>query len=96
MRRDREKPLKAVIEEFIDSYHLRDKLNETKIVQVWEKVVGNMVAKNTRNLYIRNRTLYVRVNSSALRNELHYARSRILKALNKEAGANVIDEIVIQ
>jgi len=55
-----------------------------------------MVAKNTRNLYIRNRILYVRVNSSALRNELHYARSRILKALNKEAGANVIDEIVIQ
>lgn len=96
MKRDRERPLKAVIEEFIDSYHLRGKLNETKVIQAWERVVGAVIAKNTRSLYIRNRTLYLRVNSSALRNELLYARSKIVKSLNKEVGTSVIDELVIQ
>ncbi len=95
MRRANEKPLKAAIEEFLDSFHLSDKLNETRVIQFWEKVVGEMVARNTSQLHIRNKVLYVKVNSAALRNELLYARQKIIMALNKEVGKTVIDEIVL-
>ena len=88
-------PLKAAIEEFLESYRLNDKLNETKVIQAWEKVVGEMVARNTSQLHIRKKVLFVKVNSAALRNELLYARQKLVQALNKEAGANVIDEIVL-
>jgi predicted nucleic acid-binding Zn ribbon protein len=88
-------PLKAAIEEFLDSYRLNDKLNETKVIQAWEKVVGEMVARNTSQLHIRKKVLFVKVNSAALRNELLYARQKLVQALNKEAGADVIDEIVL-
>jgi predicted nucleic acid-binding Zn ribbon protein len=87
--------LKAAIEEFLDSFHLRDKLNETKVIQSWEKVVGQMVAKNTSQLHIRKRVLFVKVNSAALRNELLFARQKIIQALNREAGGTIIDEIVL-
>jgi predicted nucleic acid-binding Zn ribbon protein len=95
VRRSNEKPLKAAIEEFLDSFHLRDKLNETKVIQSWEKVVGQMVAKNTSQLHIRKRVLFVKVNSAALRNELLFARQKIIQALNREAGGTIIDEIVL-
>ncbi|MEI7500829.1 MAG: DUF721 domain-containing protein [Bacteroidota bacterium] len=95
MRRSNEKPLKAAIEEFLDTFRLRDKLNETKVIQSWEKVVGEMVAKNTSQLHIRNKVLFVKVNSSALRNELLFARQKIIQALNKEVGVNVVDELVL-
>ena len=95
MRKGTEKPLKAAIEEFLDSFHLRDKLNEAKVIAAWEKVVGEMIAKNTRNLQIRNKVLFIRVDSAALRNELMFARSKIIFALNKEVGANVINDIVL-
>jgi predicted nucleic acid-binding Zn ribbon protein len=95
MRRSNEKPLKAAIEEFLDSFHLRDKLNETKVIQSWEKVVGEMVAKNTSQLHIRNKVLFVKVNSAALRNELLFARQKIIQALNREVGNTVIEEIVL-
>ena len=95
MRRSNEKPLKAAIEEFLDSYHLRDKLNQAKVIAAWEKVVGEMVAKNTSQLHIRNEVLFVKVNSAALRNELLFARNKIILSLNKEAGGNVINEIVL-
>jgi predicted nucleic acid-binding Zn ribbon protein len=95
MRKSNEKPLKAAIEEFLDSFHLRDKLNETRVIQSWEKVVGEMVAKNTSQLHIRNRVLFVKVNSSALRNELLFAREKIVTALNKEVGANVVNELAL-
>jgi hypothetical protein len=95
MRRSNEKPLKAAIEEFLDSYRLRDKLGEAKVLAAWTKVVGEMVAKNTGKLYIRNKVLFVKVDSSALRNELMFARNKIIAALNKEAGSTVITEIVL-
>jgi predicted nucleic acid-binding Zn ribbon protein len=95
MRRSNEKPLKAAIEEFLDKFHLRDKLNQAKIIQAWEKVVGGMVAKNTSQLHVRNKVLYVKVNSAALRNELLFARNKIIDDLNKEAGTKVIEDIVL-
>ena len=88
-------PLKAAIEEFLDKFHLRDKLNQAKVLQAWEKVVGEMVARNTSQLHIRKKVLYVKVNSAALRNELLFARNKIMNALNKEAGAVVIEEIIL-
>jgi predicted nucleic acid-binding Zn ribbon protein len=95
MRKSTEKPLKAAIEEFLDSYHLRDKLNEAKVIAAWENVVGEMVAKNTGRLQIRNKVLFIKVDSSALRNELMFARNKIIAALNKEVGGTVITEIVL-
>ncbi|MEI7723764.1 MAG: DUF721 domain-containing protein [Bacteroidota bacterium] len=87
--------MKAAIEEFLDKFHLRDKLNQAKVLQAWEKVVGEMVARNTSQLHIRKKVLYVKVNSAALRNELLFARNKIMNTLNKEAGAVVIEEIIL-
>jgi predicted nucleic acid-binding Zn ribbon protein len=95
MRKGNEQPLKAAIEEFLDRFHLRDKLNQAKVIQSWEKVVGKMVAKNTSQLHIRNGVLYVKVNSAALRNELLFARNKIIDALNREAGSVVIKDMVL-
>jgi predicted nucleic acid-binding Zn ribbon protein len=94
-RKSNELPLKAAIEEFLDSFHLRDKLDETKVIQSWERVVGEMVARNTSQLHIRNKVLFVKVNSAALRNELLFARQKIIQALNREVGKAVVDEIVL-
>ena len=95
IRKSNEKPLKAAIEEFLDTFRLRDKLNQARVIQAWEKVVGEMVARNTSQMHIRNKVLFVKVNSAALRNELLFARSKIINALNKEAGATVIEDIVL-
>jgi predicted nucleic acid-binding Zn ribbon protein len=95
MRKSNEKPLKVAIEEFLDSFRLRDKLNETKVIQSWEKVVGEMVARNTSQLHIRNKVLFVKVNSAALRNELLFARQKIIQALNNEVGANVVNDLAL-
>jgi predicted nucleic acid-binding Zn ribbon protein len=84
------------IREFLHSYHLEDKLNETKVIQSWGKVVGPMVEKHTHGLYIRNRILFVKVESAALRQELSYSRSKIIAALNKEVKSEVIEDLVLR
>lgn len=85
--------IREVIEEMISAYHIEDKLNQTKVIGLWDQVVGKMIARETTHLYIKNRILYVKLNSPALRQELGYARTKLVKSLNKAAGSDVITDI---
>jgi predicted nucleic acid-binding Zn ribbon protein len=84
------------IREFLKRNHLDRGHTEAALISKWEKVVGPMIAKHTTRMNIHKRTLYVHLDSAALRNELTYAREKICKALNREAGEKVIDEIVFR
>ena len=53
-----------------------------------------MIAKHTKDLYIKNKKLFIRIDSPALKNELTYSRSTLMEKLNEATGANVIEEIV--
>ncbi len=94
MKTGNDKSLGEVIREMIETYRMEGKLNELKVIHSWEKVVGVMIAKYTRDLQIRNGKLFVKIDSPALKNELSYSSSVIIERLNKEAGCKVIEEII--
>ena len=94
IKKSNESTLGEAIQQFIDSYRMDDKLREVGITNAWEPVVGKMIASHTTKLYVKNRKLHVKMDSSVIVNELKYARKKIMKALNKEAGQDVIEDIV--
>lgn len=96
MQKTNEQPLKEVIEELLKVYKLNDKLNEVNIIQSWYKLMGKIIAKHTTNLYISNKILFVSLDSDALRVELTFAKTKILKLLNKEYKEVVIKDIVFR
>ncbi len=96
MKKSNDQTLKEVINELLESYKLGDKLKEVRLIDSWEKVVGKLINKHTKNLYIKKKVLFVKLDSAALRNELSYARQKIIKALNKEAKEEVIEDIVFK
>jgi len=94
MKTSNDKPLGEVLKEFIETYRLEGKLNEIKIVHSWEKVVGSMIARYTKDVYIRKGKLFVKVDSPALKKELTYNASTIIERLNAEVGGKIIEEII--
>jgi len=96
MRRySNEMSLKEAIEHLLNAYGMKDRINQSKLINSWETVVGSMVQRHTLDIYIKRKILYVKVDSAALRNELSYAKEGLVKNLNKYAGADVIKEIVL-
>jgi predicted nucleic acid-binding Zn ribbon protein len=96
LKHSNDQSIGSAIKEFLRAYHLEEKYNQTQLVHSWENVVGKMVAKHTKEIFVRNKTLFVRIDSSALRNELCYSREKIMKSLNNEVNAEVIDDIVFK
>lgn len=84
-----------LIKEFFEQYKGSDYIDELKVVDSWKKVVGPFIASHTIDLAARNHVLYVRVDSDALRSELSYSKSLLLKNLNDLVGKEVISEIVL-
>jgi predicted nucleic acid-binding Zn ribbon protein len=84
-----------LVREFYELHKGPDYVDELKVINSWKKVVGPFIASHTIDLAIRNHVLYVRVDSDALRSELSYSKSLLLKNLNDLVGKEVISEIVL-
>jgi hypothetical protein len=94
MSKHNELSLKEALAEMLDAYKLRGRMDELKLMTSWGKVMGPMVQKRTLDVSIRNKTLYVRLESAALREELSFSKEKVIERLNEEAGTHVIDQVV--
>jgi predicted nucleic acid-binding Zn ribbon protein len=92
--RSNDRPLKDVILEFLRKYRLEQHLEETRLAGDWEKVAGKLIASHTGNVRVRDGVLFVRVDSAALRQELQYRKEKLIGLLNKQAGKNLVKDIV--
>ena len=95
-RRSNDQTLKEAVDSMLKAYRLDDRLRQVKLIDSWEKIMGPTVANRTVEIKIFGKKLFVKLNSASLRQELFQEREKILKLLNEEAGAVVIEEIVFQ
>lgn len=91
-----EKTLKEAIDLVFRNFNINTKIAETRLIQSWEKVMGKPIANHTTKLFINRSTLFIYLDNPALKNELSYAREKIIKMLNEEAGEELIKDVVIK
>ena len=87
-------PLKEAIDMMLDRYKLRNKFDQSYVVAHWEKIMGSAIGSRTKTVYIRDRTLFLQIESAPLRNELVRAKSKIIELINREMNSNLVDEVV--
>ena len=96
MKRINTQLIGTVLDDFFSQNpELSIKLAEVRLLDSWKTVLGTSVSRFTENLYIKKRTLYVRITSSVLKNELMMCREQLITKLNDEAGRCVIDSIIL-
>ena len=58
--------------------------------------MGSNVNSYTKEITLKNKTLYVSLSSSVLRQELSYGKQKIVDLINKEIGGEIITKIVLR
>jgi predicted nucleic acid-binding Zn ribbon protein len=94
MRKPNDISLKDAITKMLSVYRLRGKFDETGIVAYWPELMGTAIANRTTQIYVSQKKLFIRIESSVIKNELLMVRTGILQKLNEKAGSEVITEIV--
>lgn len=82
------------MDQMLKVYRLKGKYDETFAVSSWEEVVGKAVANRTKEIFIRDKKLFLRIESSVVKNELKMMRTQIMQNLNEKAGAEVVLEMI--
>ena len=91
-----EKPLKELVDKMLRAYGLGDRLDEIGLLKSWEQVCGKMIAKHTKDIYFKSGTLHVVLDSAPLRQELSYAKEKLIERLNQAAGKNMVKDIYLK
>jgi predicted nucleic acid-binding Zn ribbon protein len=96
MRKKNTQKINEVINNYLKEFDIEDKMKETRLIRSWEQIVGKLIANKTEKKFIKNRKLFVYLNSSIARNELMMLKDSLIRELNKKAGDDVIDDIVLK
>ncbi|MDT3404382.1 DUF721 domain-containing protein [Mucilaginibacter terrae] len=94
MRKPNDKTIKEAIEQMLNVYKIKRRFDETAVIAAWPDIVGKPVANRTSELFINNKRLFLRIDSSVVKNELMMMRSQILDKINTEAGSTLVEEII--
>lgn len=94
MKRQHAQPIGNILQRYLREEGLESPLNEYRLIQSWETVLGQGIARYTGKMFIKNQTLHVQISSPALRQNLQMARHTLVPRLNEAVGAQVIVDIV--
>jgi predicted nucleic acid-binding Zn ribbon protein len=83
------------IQQLLNSYHIKAKFDETNLVNSWERMVGKPIAKRTKKVFVRNKVLFVELDSPALKNDLLLHKTQIIELLQREFGQEIVKELII-
>ena len=86
--------VKSIISKLTTNKMLDGGLKRVFIKKIWLNVMGRNVSQYTENIYIKNNTLYLKINSSTLKQELFYGKDKIIENFNKEIGSDHIKKII--
>jgi len=94
MRKTNDKFLKEAIEQMLQVYKIKRRYDETGIIAHWPDLVGKYVANRTKEIFISNKKLFLRIESSVVKNEIMLMRADIIKKINEEAKETLVDELI--
>lgn len=78
---------------FLRTQGLETPLQQRRLIEAWERVMGKTVERYTAEKFIDNQTLVVHLLNPALRADLSMMRQKLVKRLNDEVGAAVITDV---
>jgi predicted nucleic acid-binding Zn ribbon protein len=88
--------ISEVLKEMRSTYKLDQKLTEVGLTTRWPELVGDLIARHTTGLRIRDNVLTIYVDNAPLRHELTNRREEIRQLVNKDTGSESIREVVVR
>ena len=85
--------IKDALRKFLKEKNLDTKLNEHKLITMWDEVMGATISKRTSRLFIKNKILFVHVSSAPLKQELTMSKSKVLALIDEKIGVGILEDI---
>lgn len=88
--------ISEVLQQFIHKNKLESGLDKVDVEQAWKDIMGNGVNSYTQEVILKGTTLYVKLTSAVLREELSYGKQKIITMLNEELRKDIVIDLILR
>jgi predicted nucleic acid-binding Zn ribbon protein len=72
------------------------RISQFTVKNSWQDIVGEVIAKNTSEIFFHDKVIFITLTSAALKHELSFSKETLLANINKFCGFKLVDQIVIR
>lgn len=87
--------IKNLVEVFLKQNKLEDGLLNIEVKKAWFDIMKNGVSNYTTDVNLKNKTLYIKLSSPALKEELSYGKEKLIKLINDKFDKDLIEKIIL-
>ncbi|MDH5610375.1 MAG: DUF721 domain-containing protein [Cyclobacteriaceae bacterium] len=93
MNEDHTHSFKDAFSKFLKEEKLEQVYHEKRLISLWADIMGPAISRRTTRVYIKEKILYVTLNSAPLKQELTHSRQKVLSLIEDRLGAKVVEDV---
>lgn len=79
----------------LESCNLSTQFHEGQVIAAWERLLGKNVSDHTKRIFLKNKTLFVELDSPSLKHDLNLSKKHVILLITNDFGKEVISDLVI-
>ena len=87
--------IKNLLDIFLKKNNLEKGLLDLEVKRAWHELMENGVSNYTTDVSLKNKTLYIKLSSPALKEELSYGKEKLMKLINERFKKKIVRKIVL-
>ena len=87
--------IKNLLDIFLKKNNLEKGLLDLEVKRAWHELMENGVSNYTTDVSLKNKTLYSKLSSPALKEELSYGKEKLMKLINEKFKKKIVQKIVL-
>ena len=93
MKEDSIKNFRTAFNQFLKEENLEHTFKQKRIITHWEKIMGKTIASRTINIFFRDKTMFVKLSSAPLKQEMQNSKKKFLELISEEIGKGEVQDV---
>ena len=96
MKKHNDQPINDVLKGMMKKGPLSTGYYDSKVRKIWAEKLGKLIINHTSSIYFAKGTIYLKISSAPLRQELFMGRAALVDRFNEELGEKLVQQIILQ
>lgn len=94
MKRHNDYRLSELLQKFRQQPQLESRIVGEKVKEFWATELGEYIPRQTKTITVNHHKLYIRIDSSVLKEELRFKQEELISRINLFLGEDYIQDII--
>lgn len=93
MKEDSIKNFRTAFGQFLKEENLEKTYKQKQIITHWERIMGKTIASRTSNIFFKDKTMFVKLTSAPLKQEMQNSKEKFLVLISDEVGPGEVTDV---